>query len=108
MTSKEEHQDGGKEGEVIDIEEYVKENKPIPQGKAYQIRIDKTKYIVHVVSMTGRQLLELAGKKPLEQYRIYQKLKGGQSIEIPYEQSVDFTQNGVERFITLAIEQTEG
>ena len=41
MTSKEEHQDGGKEGEVIDIEEYVKENKPIPQGKAYQIRIDR-------------------------------------------------------------------
>ncbi len=99
---------GKDEKENIDIEEYAKEGKDVPPGHSYRIRIDKTQYEVHVSAMTGRELLTLAGKAPVEQYRIYQKMKGGQSVEIPYDSSADFTKPGVERFITLALEQTEG
>ena len=95
-------------GEIIDVEEYSKAGKTPPHGKVYRIRIDKNKYDVTVPTMTGRQLLELAGKTPIEQFRIYQKLRGGQSIVIDYNQTVDFRSPGIERFMTLPLDQTEG
>src|SRR5580693_3034998 len=63
--------------EEVEIEEYGKKNCRPPRAKRYVIRIDKTKYTVHVSHMTGRQLLELAGKVPPERYSISQKLHGG-------------------------------
>lgn len=94
--------------EIIDIEEYAREEKVPPQGHSYRIRIDKIKYDVSIPSLIGRQLLELANKIPIEQFRIYKKLRGGQSQEIPYDQVTFFTEPGVERFMTIALDQTEG
>lgn len=94
--------------EIIDIEEYVKMDRPIPKGKKYRIRIDNTKYVVHTNEITGSQLLELAGKVPVEQYRLYKKLKHGQSIDIEYNQVVDLSVHGVERFMTIPLDQKEG
>ncbi len=107
MSNEKEHHEKD-EMEVIDIEEYAKEGKEVPHGHSYRIRIDKVQYVVNASEMTGREMLTLAGKTPVEQYRIYQKLKGGQSVEISYDQKADFTKPGIERFITLALEQTEG
>ncbi len=93
---------------IIDIEEHVKTGKELPHGYRYRIRIDKTYYVVTKTSITGRELLELASKTPVEQYRIYQKLKGGESIEIAYDEEVDLIRRGIERFMTLKLENTEG
>jgi hypothetical protein len=54
--------------EEVEIEVYGKQNVRPPKAKRYVIRIDKVKYTVHVTHMTGRQLLELAGKTPPEKY----------------------------------------
>ena len=94
--------------EIIDIEEYVKLNHPVPKGKKYRIRVDKIQYVVHTHEMTGRQILELAGKIPVNQFRLYQKLKHGKPVVIGYDEVVDFTAPGVERFLTLPLDQTEG
>jgi hypothetical protein len=94
--------------QIIDIEEYSKAGKNVPKDHHYRIRIDKTHYTVEVPGMTGKELLELAGKSPVDQYNIYQKLQGGQSVEIAFDQFADFTAPGVERFITIAQDQTEG
>ncbi len=94
--------------EIIEIEEYAKIGKEIPRGKKYQIRIDKIKYVVHVESMTGRELLTLAGKIPVEKYRLDQKMKGGHTRKIELDQIVSFVEPGVERFMTLPLDQTEG
>lgn len=102
-TEKHEHEE-----DVIDIEEYTKAGKEIPHGKKYQIRIDKTKYVVHVESMTGRELLTLAGKTPVERFRLDQKMKGGHTRKIELDQRVHFTEPGIERFMTLPLDQTEG
>lgn len=93
---------------IIDIEEHVKTGKEIPHGHKYRIRIDKTYYVVHKPSITGRELLELASKVPIDQYRIYQKLKGGESIEVAYDEEVDLIRRGIERFMTLKLDNTEG
>lgn len=94
--------------ELVDLEEFGKQNKPPPKAKTYRIRIDKKKYDVKVPNMTGRQLLQLAGKTPVERYMISQKMHGGQSKPIGLDESADFTTPGVERFMTLPLDQTEG
>jgi hypothetical protein len=95
--------------EIIDVEEYAKAGKELPpQCRAYRIRIDKQKYVVTRPALTGRELLELAEKNPPEQYRIDQKLCGGKTVKIGLDEKADFTAPGVERFMTLPLDQTEG
>lgn len=95
--------------ELVDIEEYAKAGKSVPNNcKAYRIRIDKTKYVVTRPSMSGRELLILAQKTPPEQYRIDLKLCGGNTVKIGLNEHADFTAPGVERFMTLPLDQTEG
>jgi hypothetical protein len=94
--------------EVIDIEEYAKSGRKPPRASRYRIRIDKQYHVVGVSRMTGRELLNLAGKTPATNYMISQKLHGGQVRKIALDEPVDFTAPGVERFMTLPLDQTEG
>lgn len=94
--------------EIIDIEEYAKNGHKPPKAKRYRIRIDKQHYIVEQSHLSGRELLILAGKQPPEKYMISQKFFGGQVKRINLDESVDFTTPGVERFMTLPLDQTEG
>ena len=48
--------------EVVNLEAHAKANLKVPPGKKYQIKVDKQQYVVDVSEMTGRQILELAGK----------------------------------------------
>jgi len=95
------------EDDVIDIEDYVSAGKEVPKAQRYRIRIDKEKFIVGP-SATGRQLLLLAGKKPPERFRIDQKFHGGQTKRIELDEVVDFTKPGIERFMTMPLDQTDG
>ena len=99
---------GIKTGEVVDVEEHGKKGIKPPPAERYKIRIDKTHHEVATGAMTGRQLLELAGKIPAEQYMISEKLNGGQANKIGLDETADFTKPGVERFMTLPLDQTEG
>jgi hypothetical protein len=94
--------------EEIEIEEFGKRDEHPPRAKRYIIRIDKVKYTVHVHRMTGRQLLTLAGKVPPDQFTISQKFHGGRVRTIGLDEEVDFTHRGVERFMTLPLDQKEG
>lgn len=94
--------------EYIDIEEYAKNGKQPPKGHKYLIKIDKAHYKVDVECMTGREILELADKKPVERFQLNQKFHGGLVKKIEYDEKVDFTQPGIERFMTLPLDQTEG
>ncbi len=94
--------------EIIDLEECARANRKPPQARFYRIRIDKKKYEVAATSLTGKELLELAGKVPVERYMIFQKFCGGQTKQIELNAKADFTTPGVERFMTLPLDQTEG
>ena len=76
--------------EEVELEEFGKKNHRLPRAKRYVIRIDKTKYTVHVSHMTGRQLLDLAGKVPPDQYSISMKLHGGHVKTIGLDEEVHF------------------
>lgn len=94
--------------EIIDLEECALANRRPPRARRYRIRIDKHKHEVEVPAMTGRELLTLAGKIPVTNYMISQKFRGGQAKRIGLDEKADFTTPGVERFMTLPLDQTEG
>jgi len=79
-----------------------------PRARRYVIRIDRERHVVHVPEMTGRQILQLAGRTPPENWMLSQRFHGGKVVTIELTQVVDFRCAGVERFMTLPKDQTEG
>lgn len=98
----------GDANEVIDIETYAKEGRTPPPGKHYRIRVDKLHLDIESPAITGREILRRAGKQPVERYRLDQKLTGGRTQKVELDQTVDLTTPGIERFMTLPLDQTEG
>jgi hypothetical protein len=96
------------EVDIIDLEEFGKEGKPVPKAKKYIIRIDKIQYTVIVSSMTGQEILTLAGKIPVERFMLTEKMHNGNVKKIELGESVDFRAPGIERFMTLPLDQQEG
>jgi hypothetical protein len=94
--------------QIIDIEEFSKENKQIPKGCKYKIKVDKAKYIVDSSTITGKEILELAGKTPHTKWMLNQRVKGGGVVKIGYDEVVDLTTPGIEKFQTLPLDQTDG
>lgn len=97
-----------KDVEEIDVEQYSKEGKPVPKGKRYAFRVDRERFVVDKECMTGREILTLAGKTPVERFRLNKKMHGGQTVTIGYDEKTCFTEPGVERFTTIPLDQTDG
>jgi hypothetical protein len=94
--------------DLVDLEELAIQGRRPPRAKHYRIRIDGQKYTVEVPGMTGRELLNLAGKVPPEAFMIVEKVRGQKPRRISLDEYVDFTKPGVEKFITQPLGQTEG
>jgi len=94
--------------EYIDIEEHAKAGKEPPKGSKYLIRVDKAHYKVEVEYLTGREILEIAEKRPVERFQLNQKLHGGVVKKIAHDEKVCFSHPGIERFMTIPLDQTEG
>ena len=71
------------------------------------IKIDGTEYQVNVPSLTGEQILELAGKT-YDTYSLNQKLKSGRRIKIHKEDLVDLTDSELDRFETAPLQAQQG
>ena len=93
---------------VIDVELYAKEGKEVPHDCHYIIIVDRQKYTVKNECMTGREILILAGKTPPERFQLNQRFKGGKVVKVGYDQKVCFTEPGIEKFMTIPLDQTEG
>jgi hypothetical protein len=94
--------------EVIEVEELARAGKPVPKATRYRIRVDREVFIVDGPTITGRQILTVAGKVPPERYRLDQKLRDGTIKKIELNDVVDLTLPGLERFMTIPLDQTEG
>ena len=74
----------------------------------YKIQIDKDIYSIDHPLLTGRELLDIAKKTPVEQFALYLKVADGPPRRIALDEKVDLRKPGVERFLTLPLDQTEG
>ena len=90
----------------------IEKNNEKPQKpqkpQKYKIKIDRQIFEVESECMTGKQILELAGKIPIDRFQLNMKLKGGKVKKIGYEETVCFSDPGLEKFMTLPLDQTEG
>ena len=75
-------------------------------SRGYRIQIDEKPYIVNDPVITGLQLLDLVGKRPANEYLIFQVLQGGQLEEIRLDETTDLRKLGLERFITFASDRS--
>jgi hypothetical protein len=89
----------------VSAEAEANSHKPPP---IYRVQIDKPIFETTNPTPTGRELLILAHKQPPEQFAIYRKPKEGKPIRVELNEHVDLREPGVERFVTLPLDQTEG
>lgn len=94
------------EGEPIDLCEC--EVDPDCPAHSYKIKIDGNKYTVDVPHMLAEDILKLAGITDPSSVAFYQKFRGGVTKIIEAGEKVDFTAPGVERFVTIPTDMTEG
>ena len=92
----------------VDVEATAAEGRRRPRAHRYRIRIDRQYYVVKYPQLTGRDILIEAGKDCPEHWLLSQKLHGGKVVSIGLDEVVDLRAPGVERFMTLPKDQTEG
>ncbi len=93
--------------DFIDLEEFAKEGKTPEKGKKYKIKVDQVKFTVTEECMTGSEILTLAGKLPVERFQLNVKIKG-KVEKVNNDEVICFTKPGVEKFMTIPLDQTEG
>lgn len=84
--------------ELIEIEAYAATQKRKPRAKLYAFRVGKLRIEVRDPIITGRRILELAGKMPPEKYTLRQVEHGGILKPIELTDEVDLRAPGIERF----------
>jgi hypothetical protein len=84
--------------ELIEIEEHAASGKRKPRGRRYAFRVGKERFEVTDPTITGKQVLEKAGKTPPEKYILRQVEHGGTLEIIELTTEVDLRAPGVERF----------
>lgn len=86
--------------ELIDVAAFAESDKKVPIGKKYRVKVDDEHYVFDQHAVTGRQILEIAGKTPVECHTLYEKLKRCDFEKIDLTEVVDLTKGGIEEFIT--------
>ncbi|MBT1697147.1 multiubiquitin domain-containing protein [Fulvivirgaceae bacterium PWU4] len=94
--------------QVVDIEEFSKSGKPVPKGQQYLIRVDNQRITLTEYLITGEGILMIAGKNPPTRFQLNLKLRGGIVKRIGLNETVDLSEPGIERFMTIPMDQTEG
>jgi hypothetical protein len=67
----------------------------------FRVCIDELTHDIDDAIVTGQQLLDAAGKRPSDQYLLYQVLQNGQFEGIRPDELVDLRRPGLEKFLTF-------
>lgn len=94
--------------DIVDIEEYVREGRPVPHAHRYRYRVNKQHFISEVPEITREQILERAGMVPTDQFRLRLKRRHGPPEEIKPGETVHLREHGIERFIAQPKEVQDG
>lgn len=99
----------GVEGEVeeVDVEVFAREGRAPPPARRYRVRIDGKPYVFEVRLVTGRDILEKAGKTPPERFQLDQRIRG-KFEPVGLGETVDLGRPGLEVFETFPLDEREG
>lgn len=95
--------------EELDIEEFEKKSRgqcKKPRARRFRIRINRKHFVVEKECMTGEEIERLAGCDPHK--TLLQQVVCGRKVPVGNDEKVCFSAPGVERFITIPTDCTEG
>lgn len=92
----------------VNIHDYAKRGEKPPPAKRYRLLIDRQPHVWPGLSITGRELLKLAGKVPPERFGVRQKFCDGRVKPVDLDEKVDLTAPGIEHFFTIPCEVVNG
>jgi len=92
--------------EIADIEKYAHMGKQPPICRGYQIKIGDGQlsyksFVIADPAPLGRQLLDLAGFRPVEEYLIFQVLRDGLLEDLRLDEVCDLRKRGVKKFLVF-------
>lgn len=79
-----------------------------PKDQVYTFKVDKGKFVTEKTSLTGEEILLAAGLTPVNEYELIQKFCGKKRERIELEDVVDLTVPGIEKFVSIPLDQREG
>ena len=94
---------------IVDIEECANHSRSIPKfQKQYRIKIDGEKFVTSSSSLTGKEILEVAGIE-WQRFDLQKKFSDGKREQIEYEDIVNLSDSClIERFETIPREAQQG
>jgi hypothetical protein len=101
--------DQGEVDVVVDLEECARERRRPPHTKkGYKVKINGELFVILSRTITGREILEIAGLVPPEKYTLRVKISGERPRKVGLDDEIDLTEPGIEKFKALPRDQTEG
>lgn len=85
--------------EIVEIEEYVREGKPVPKAHKYRYRVNKQHFETEKEEISREEILKSAGLTPVDDYRLRKKRRHGPPEEVKPHEIIHLREHGVERFI---------
>lgn len=105
---REEHGHDVIEVDIVDVEKCGREGKVPPPAKRYKVRIDRDYHVFDKRIVTARELLERAGKVPVERFEIEMGMHCAGFVNLEPGQKIDLGQPGIEVFQTFPLDEQEG
>lgn len=96
------------EVEVLDVEECGRSGRIPPPARRYKVRIDREHHVFDRRVVTAREMLERAGRVPVERFEIEMGMHCAGFVSLEYGQEVDLGQPGIEVFQTFPLDEQEG
>lgn len=85
--------------ELVEIEVYVREGRPVPKAHKYRYRVNKQAFETEKEEISREEILEKAGLVPVDDYRLRKKRRHGPPEEVKPHEIIHLREHGVERFI---------
>jgi hypothetical protein len=92
------------------IEKFTTQKKSHQDGAPVKTKIQVDRHTLDAPDncMTGKEILELAGKTPYNEYQLYIVLKGHKTEKVDYDKTICFDDPGIERFTTQKLKHQDG
>ena len=92
--------------EYEDVGGAVREGRPLRPARAYQIQYAQDNLNFRVLDLAtpaplGRQILEVAGAKPVEDFSLFAILPNGDFEDVVLDEPFDLRKRGAERFVAF-------
>jgi len=94
--------------EIADLEEYARRGEQPPHCRGYRFKVNGEPFETHQRTVTGREVLTLAGLLPPETFTLRVKVAGHRPEKVDLDEKVDLRKPGIEKFKALPRDQTEG